>query len=264
LQRYGETLEDVVRRHGGGEVRAEAAQSDEGLASLKGGVAELAARDTATGHAIRTAAGDRLAEPEPDPALPEVSVMASGNLGLITFPRLPGHATLEQIDRERPGLIAALRGHPGIGFVLVRSELDGPVVLGDSGRRVLGTGRVDGEDPLTPFGPNAAAHVARTAAFPHCPDILVNGSYWPELDEVAAFEELVGSHGGMGGTQSYPFLLHPVELTLPDEEILGAEAVHRHLRRWLVELGHDEYGAPRMLRPPSPQWERSGSGRAAQ
>jgi uncharacterized membrane protein YvlD (DUF360 family) len=242
LQRYGETLEDVVRRHGGGEVRAEAAQSDEGLASLKGGVAELAARDTATGHAIRTAAGDRLAEPEPDPALPEVSVMASGNLGLITFPRLPGHATLEQIDRERPGLIAALRGHPGIGFVLVRSELDGPVVLGDSGRRVLGTGRVDGEDPLTPFGPNAAAHVARTAAFPHCPDILVNGRYWPELDEVAAFEELVGSHGGLGGGQAHPFVLAPPGLPWPGEPVVGAIAVHRILRGWLADAGQLAYG----------------------
>ena len=61
------------------------------------------------------------------------------------------------------------------------------------------------------------------------------------MDEVAAFEELVGSHGGMGGTQSFPFLLHPVELELPDEEIVGAEHVHRHLRRWLVGLGHEEY-----------------------
>ena len=46
----------------------------------------------------------------------------------------------------------------------------------------------------------------------------------------------------MGGEQSQPFLLHPVELTLPENEIVGAEAVHRELRRWLVELGHTEYG----------------------
>ena len=63
-------------------------------------------------------------------------------------------------------------------------------------------------------------------------------------DEVAAFEELVGSHGGMGGTQSFPFLLHPAELELPSEEIVGAEAVHRHLRRWLLELGHRDYAQP--------------------
>jgi hypothetical protein len=45
----------------------------------------------------------------------------------------------------------------------------------------------------------------------------------------------------MGGTQSFPFVLHPVELALPDEAIVGAEQVHRQLRRRLVELGHTEY-----------------------
>src|SRR3954447_1272222 len=59
-QRYGETLEDIVKRHGEGEVRAEDVKSDEGLASFNASVAELASRDTATGHAVRTAAGKRL------------------------------------------------------------------------------------------------------------------------------------------------------------------------------------------------------------
>ncbi len=58
---------------------------------------------------------------------------------------------------------------------------------------------------------------------------------------MAAFEELVGSHGGMGGTQSFPFLLHPLELEAPGEPLVGAEAVHRLLRRWLVQLGHERY-----------------------
>jgi hypothetical protein len=71
---------------------------------------------------------------------------------------------------------------------------------------------------------------------------MANSTYWEDLDEVAAFEELVGSHGGMGGTQSFPFLLHPVQLELPDGDLVGAEAVHRELRRWLVQLGHPEYG----------------------
>ena len=60
---------------------------------------------------------------------------------------------------------------------------------------------------------------------------------------MAAFEELVGSHGGMGGSQSFPFLLHPAELELPSEELVGAEAIHRQLRRWLVQLGHEQYVA---------------------
>jgi uncharacterized membrane protein YvlD (DUF360 family) len=100
---------------------------------------------------------------------------------------------------------------------------------------------VEGEDPLAPYGPNAPAHVRRTDAFPHCPDIVVNSTFWEDLDEVAAFEELVGSHGGMGGEQSFPFLLYPHAWEAPDEHLVGAEAVHRRFRSWLVALGHEAY-----------------------
>ena len=81
----------------------------------------------------------------------------------------------------------------------------------------------------------------RTDGFPHCPDVLVNAAYSPDTEEVAAFEELVGSHGGMGGSQSLPFVLFPSALAYPEHEVVGAEHLHRVLRGWLVELGHDAY-----------------------
>jgi uncharacterized membrane protein YvlD (DUF360 family) len=236
-QRYGEELADVVERHGGGDVRAEAAHSDEGLSSFNAGVAELASRDTATGHVVRTAAGKRLDEPEA-PAVPEVSVMASGNLGLISFPREPGRVSRERIEELRPGLLDALIRHPGIAFALV----DG-VVLGPCGSRRLDDDAIEGEDPLVPFGETAAGHVRRTNAYPHCPDILVNGTYWTELDEVGAFEELVGSHGGLGGTQARPFVMHPPDLAWPSERVLGADGVHRIFRGWLAGLGQTAYAS---------------------
>jgi uncharacterized membrane protein YvlD (DUF360 family) len=183
---------------------------------------------------------------------PEVVVMASGCLGLISFPREPGRVSLERLQQLYPGLLGALREHPGIGFLLVRSEQHGAVVLGAGGEHHLDGGRVQGADPLEPYGPNAARHVRRTDGFAHCPDIVLNSTYWPEWDEVAAFEELVGSHGGLGGSQSHPFLLHPVSLPLPDRELVGAEAVHRELRRWLVQLGHSEYGEPREVGAAAP------------
>jgi hypothetical protein len=70
---------------------------------------------------------------------------------------------------------------------------------------------------------------------------MVNSTYWPDVDEVAAFEELCGSHGGMGGTQAHPFILHPTKLQRPPRPIVGAENVHLQFRRWLVELGHTAY-----------------------
>ena len=70
---------------------------------------------------------------------------------------------------------------------------------------------MEGIDPLMPFGPNAAAHLLRHDGFAHTPDVLVNSLYDPDTEEVAAFEELVGSHGGLGGPQAHPFVVVPSE-----------------------------------------------------
>ena len=51
----------------------------------------------------------------------------------------------------------------------------------------------------------------------------------------------MGSHGGMGGPQSYPFVLAPAGLPHPDGEVVGAEEVHRLLRIWLAHLGHEAF-----------------------
>jgi hypothetical protein len=185
----------------------------------------------------------RESTPETESELPELSVMASGCLGLVSFPRLPGRVTLEQIEELYPALIPALREHPGVGFLLVRSEEHGALAIGAAGVNHLDSERVVGEDPLAPFGPNAARHLRRTDAFPHCADLMLNSSYWPQFGEVAAFEELVGSHGGLGGTQSFPFVLHPGELEWPQGEVVGAESVHRILRGWLAQLGQTAYEA---------------------
>jgi len=83
--------------------------------------------------------------------------------------------------------------------------------------------------------------VKRTDAFPACPDVVVNSTYWEDVDEVAAFEELVGSHGGLGGGQAHPFVLHPAGLSWPQEEVVGAETIHRLLSGWLAEVGQDGY-----------------------
>jgi uncharacterized membrane protein YvlD (DUF360 family) len=252
--RYGVTLEDLVREAcGAGHVEAHSGGEDEALAYLGAGLTEVADDPTMAGRAVASATRGRRAggavtlesgaraELEQGDELPEIVVMASGCLGLVSFPREPGRVTLERLDELYPGLIPALLEHPGIGFVLARSEGYGAVVLGARGTNHLDQELVEGEDPLAPFGPNAAAHVRRTDGFPHCPDLLVNAAFSPDTEEVSAFEELVGSHGGMGGSQSLPFVLFPIALTYPEQEVVGAEHLHRVLRGWLVELGHDAY-----------------------
>jgi putative membrane protein len=105
-------------------------------------------------------------------------------------------------------------------------------VIGAGGRYYLAEDRVEGENPLEGFGPNAVQHLSRSDGFPDAPDILVNSFCNHETNEVAAFEELIGSHGGLGGYQTQPFVLYPAELQIGDEPLIGAAAVHRVLKEW--------------------------------
>jgi hypothetical protein len=162
-----------------------------------------------------------------------VIVLASGNLGLISFPHIAGRATLEALAARHPGLITSLAKHPGVGFILVRSETVGSMVIGAHGVHYLDDGRIEGIDPLAPFGDRAADHVRRTDLFLNCPDLLINSFFDEELDEGAAFEELIGFHGGMGGKQTEPFLLSPHSFDVPDGPIVGAESIHAIFKEWL-------------------------------
>src|SRR3990170_5724384 len=144
--------------------------------------------------------------------------------------------TLEEIEARHPKLVPALREHPHVGWLLVRSERDGPVALGGRGAHYLAEGRVEGEDPLAPFSPTAPRHLLRTDGFPHVADIMVGSFYDPELDEGCAFEELISFHGGVGGPQTQAFILCPMGFPLPEEPIVGAAAVNALLRSWRREL----------------------------
>jgi uncharacterized membrane protein YvlD (DUF360 family) len=174
-----------------------------------------------------------------DATAPDVPiVLGSGSLGLITIPGEPRRLSREEIDARYPRLIPGLTAHPEIGFVLVRQSAGTSVVLGNGGSLDLATGDVVGEDPLAPFGPRAREQVAEVDGYTTVADLMVNSRYDPGLEEVAAFEDQVSSHGGLGGPQTHPFLLHPSELPAPTEPIFTSPAMHRVLKGWLTELGH--------------------------
>jgi hypothetical protein len=65
---------------------------------------------------------------------------------------------------------------------------------------------------------------------------MVGSFYDPELEEGCAFEELICFHGGIGGVQTRPFILHPAHLEVPDGPIIGAASVHGILAGWRQEL----------------------------
>lgn len=165
------------------------------------------------------------------------TVLASGNLGLVYLPGEPRRLTLEEIEARHPRLVAELVSHPAIGFVLVRSASHGSLVLGANGSIRLDDLTVTGEDPLAAFGATAIDKIRRVDAYSNVADLMVNSMYDPLLDEVAAFESQVGSHGGLGGPQTHPFVIHPSDLAVPDGPIEGSAALHRVLKGWLADLG---------------------------
>jgi len=221
-QRNGYGLDDLVER------------------SLEAGeVAEFAGGDeqsSMVGHAVAEATGKQPKRPKNDVSDRQVVVLGSGNLGLVYLMEERRRLTLEEIEDRHPRLIPALCEHPHVGWLLVRSSQHGPVALGGNGAQYLTHGRVEGEDPLAHFSPNAPSHLRRTDGFPHVADIMVGSFYDPELDEGCAFEELISFHGGIGGLQTRAFILYPAGFPLPEEPIVGAAAVNELLRSWRREL----------------------------
>ncbi len=250
-QRYRVELEDLVRRAlTGGEVYAPPAP-DEALSSLGGVLTDARDERNPGARMLARATRDRLVDGDVvlgpnrkavEGALADASehaaiVLASGGLGLISLPERSHRLSIGEIESLHPRLISTLVEHPGIGFVMVRADGGGAVVLGGNGSRHLADDRVTGRDPLRDFGPTAADHLRRTDGFPNCPDILVNCLYDAEANEVAPFEEFMGSHGALGGWQMRPFALVPASWSEPEQPIVGVRAMHDELRRWLTETG---------------------------
>ena len=166
----------------------------------------------------------------------EVIVLASGNLAMIYLTQWSQRLTYEELNSYFPELLPGIIENEYVGFILVKSHEHGDLAIGKNGTYFLDSGKIEGENPLEGFGDNIVRHLKRTSSFEHTPDILVNSFYDEKADEVCAFEELVGSHGGVGGEQSQPFILHPSTWNVSDEEIVGAENIYRLLKENLAEL----------------------------
>lgn len=165
----------------------------------------------------------------------ELIVLGSGNLGLIYLTQWKHRLTYEEIISLFPDLIPGLVKHPGIGFILVNSLANGGMVIGKNGIYYLESDEIIGENPLADFGKNAPKHLKRHNTFKNMPDILVNSFYDPESGDICAFEELIGSHGGLGGTQTKPFILYPSDWDCPDE-LVGAKSIYDLLKNGMKKL----------------------------
>ena len=236
-------------------VEAEDAHSDESLSYLGAGLTEAGGSEGMLGRGVRAVTrgkrvdgevhlGEEGPQPEADDddELPELSVMASGCLGLITFPREPGRVSLERIEELYPALMPALLEHPGIGFALVRSER---ARRARARRRAVSTtwiGRGRGRGPARPVRAQRRRSRApdrrlrRTA--PTSSSTAPTGTRPTRWRHSRSWSARTG---GWVASSPIPFALAPSEWAMPAEPVVGAEEMHRYLRRWLADLGHDAY-----------------------
>jgi putative membrane protein len=255
-QRYGMTLRELIEQLLPDALRIhERLQTDEDWGHVAALVSEVAQQEPhMLGRFVRNVTRDRVADGEvavgpefqriqderkgriPSAEEAQLIVLASGNLGLVYFTDWRTRLTLEEIEAHFPGLIDGLVRHPGISFVLVRSECYGPLALGARGVYYLAQDRISGENPLASFSPNAPMLLRRVDLYDNVPDLLINGVYDPVANEGCAFEELISFHGGLGGDQNHPFILAPCEWKMGGEAIVGAEQLHRLFKRRLEPL----------------------------
>ncbi len=250
LQRFGKTLDDLVEELIGEDANVQAIlDSQEAMGNISMAVTQAVKGDSRTsaltGRMLKSRSDngsvhlgsykekDSAVESSAQEGAADVVVLASGNLGLISFPKHPERLTAEELAELYPNLIPGLMTHPGIGFVLANSSVDGGVVFGPKGVYYLDNDTFAGENPLANFGPFAPQHLRRANSFDNAPDLYVNSMFDPETEEVAAFEELVGNHGGLGGPQQRPFILHPAIYQAPTEPIVGAGHLSQVMKGWI-------------------------------
>ncbi len=237
LQRYGVTIKEFIEQQlPQGTSVNQSIGGDTGAFGLQGVAGELAnMQDTKATNAVNKAVakqGQKLAqkgaahhEEDIDDTPASVTAYGSGNAAQVYFDLFPRKIKLSELNAAYPGMVDALVQHEGIGMVLGYEDDMTVVVLGKGGRRNLHTGEVIGADPVAPYaraeGVGAGSiekrvwQLRRVMEFPNAGDLWLISTVYPD-GTVAALEELVGNHGGLGGEQTDAFIFHPADMTVPE------------------------------------------------
>ena len=239
LQRYNITLLDFIKsKLPQGASIGGSVGSDDGSTSVMGMMNELdniqsAGVGSSAGRSVVKQAGkllqrgveERVQESPDKPA--NVQLAFSGNLANVYFDLFDRRVLVSELNDAYPGMLDAVVEHEGVGFVIGFDDKQEPVCFGKGGARNLASGAVTGVDPLLPFAvPYGQKQVSpelltlrssqllRLANFPHAGDLIINSPVYPD-GTVAAYEELIGNHGGMGGEQTDAFILGPGDMHVP-------------------------------------------------
>ena len=170
----------------------------------------------------------RRSAPRTTSPIASVVVLGSGNLGLIYLMEERRRLTLEEIDERHPELLPALREHPHVGWLLVRSTEHGAARPRRRRRATTcATGRSRARIRSRAFSPTAArapaAHRRLRARRRHHGRQLLRprarrGLRVRGADLLPRRARRPADAGRSSSTRS--------ALELPDEPIVGAAAVH--------------------------------------
>jgi hypothetical protein len=248
-QLHGESLDDLVARLAGAVLPVLPPRDSEATY-----VGALLAELNEEGDAVFVRRGaltrrtlSRLRDEQParagDEGIEENSLLVcvSGGLAHIYREGAERPLRLNELRALYPGLVEGLAGHPGIGFVLGRDEHGDALMIGAGGVRNLHTGELFGEvDPLQDFGTERAwvPELRGLLESEHAGDLVLNGAVLPQR-RIVSFEDQLGTHGGLGGPQTVPFVLLPADQLVERADLRSPESLHALLRRRL-----DAFAAP--------------------
>ncbi len=236
-QRYGLSIKEFIEQQlPTGTTVSQAIGGDTGVTGLSAMAGELSnVSQTGDGNAFdRTMAsqGQKLAEHSVQAAdevgaeeRAAVTAYGSGNAAQVYFDLFDRKIKLSELEAVYPGMVDAIVAHEGIGLVVGYTDDGEPIALGKGGSHNLVTDEVVGEDPILPYaqetGHGAATvekrvwQLRRVMEFPSAGDLWLISSVY-EDGTVAALEELIGSHGGVGGEQTDAFIFHPSDMEVPE------------------------------------------------
>lgn len=162
----------------------------------------------------------------------------------------------QQVEAAQPLLLRFLQKHKGIGFVLARGENEGELMIFHSGGKITVTDNPCFQQHeiafLRPYGApyQLLDQLHRFGLGSRCGDLVLFGA----LDEegMACFDDQVGGHGSVGGEQSRPFIILPLDHpVLKKEHLSGYEFLYHEIFR--AHVGADETPEEELPRDKTPR-----------
>lgn len=160
-----------------------------------------------------------------------VVVCCTGNLAHVYFTEYQERLTMEKLLRIHPTVLESLVSHPGIGFIGAVNDEGEILIVGANGMHALLAGTIEGTDPLAAYNANQISRDAlrNLCEFPDSGDVVVMGSMLPN-NMVTSFEDQIGTHGGLGGTQTEAFVIHSARSDLENAVIANPVEMHAFLK----------------------------------